>query len=191
SPKNSSCLGTIASWIPNERQQVAYERDSVWGDVHGHVLPHQIERLFPDLGPTFYVGTWPFGPPILAIAAPDPAYQITQAHSLPKYYRLRQYMQPRTGGGDLVTMEGSEWKKWRNIFNPGFSSGHLMTLVPEIMQDVSRFCKVPRQTAERAEVVSMDTLTTRLSLDIIGRVALNTRLNSQRGTNDFVSAMRN
>ena len=141
-------------------------------DVHGHVLPHQIELMFPGLGPVFYIDTWPFGPPILAIVGPDTAYQITQSHSLPKYNALRKYMLPMTGGSDLVTMEGSQWKKWRNIFSPGFSSSHLMTLVPEIMKDISTFCEILREEARKADIVFMDPLTTRLSLDIIGRVAL-------------------
>jgi len=141
-------------------------------DVHGHALPHQIELMFPDLGPMFYLDTWPFSPPLLVVAAPDAAYQITQSHSLPKFHAMRDYMRPMTGGNDLVTMEGNEWKTWRNILSPGFSSGHLMTLVPEIMKDVSTFCEILREVAVKSEVVSMDPLTTRLSLDIIGRVAL-------------------
>ncbi|MCJ1381835.1 hypothetical protein MMC17_004946 [Xylographa soralifera] len=161
------------------------------GDVHGHVLPRQIELMFPKLGPIFYVDTWPFGPPILAVASPDGAHQITQVHSLPKFHALRDYMRPATGGNDLVTMEGKEWKTWRNIFNPGFSSGHIMTLLPEMLKDVSIFCEILRDLAEKQDIFLMDLLTTRLSLDIIGRVALDTRLNSQRSTNDFVLALRN
>lgn len=141
-------------------------------DVHGHVLPHQIRLLFPDMGPMFYIDTWPFGPQMLVVAAPDPAYQITQSHSLPKFYALRDYLRPMTGGSDLVTMEGSQWKTWRNIFNPGFSGGHLMTLVPEMMKEVSVFCEILREAAGKSDIVLMDPITTRLSLDIIGRVAL-------------------
>lgn len=141
-------------------------------DVHGHVLPHQIGLLMPELGPIFYIDTWPFGPPILAVAAPDPAYQITQSHSLPKFHALREYMRPMTGGNDLTTMEGKEWKTWRNIFNPGFSSGHLNTLVPEIMEDISAFCEILRDLAKKPDIVLMDPLTSNLSLDIICRVAL-------------------
>ena len=81
-------------------------------------------------------------------------------------------MRPMTGGNDLVTMEGAEWRKWRNIFNPGFSNSHLMTLVPDIMKEISIFCKILRESAEKAEIVSMDTLATKLSLDVIGRAAL-------------------
>ena len=141
-------------------------------DVHGHVLPHQIQLQLPEIGPMFYVDTWPFGPPILAVASPDPAYQITQLHSLPKFHALRKYMRPMTGGNDLVTMEGKEWKTWRTIFSPGFQSGHLMTLVPEIMQDLLSFCEILRELARKPDIVLMDPLTTKLSLDIIVRVAL-------------------
>lgn len=141
-------------------------------DIHGHVLPHQIKLQFLDLGPVFYLDPWPFGPPMLVITAPDQAYQITQAHSLPKFHALRDYMRPVTGGNDLITMEGSKWKKWRNIFNPGFKSGHLMTLVPEMINEISTFCEVLRGLAITHEIFSMDSVATKLSFDIIGRVTL-------------------
>jgi sterigmatocystin biosynthesis cytochrome P450 monooxygenase len=141
-------------------------------DVHGHVLPYQIRLKLPDLGPVFYIDTWPFGPPMLVITAPDQAYQITQAHSLPKFHALRDYMRPMTGGNDMITMEGKEWKKWRNMFKFGFSSGHLMTQVPEMVNEVSTFCEILRDLARKQETFSMDKVATRLSLDIIGRVTL-------------------
>lgn len=141
-------------------------------DIHGHVLPHQIRLKLPNLGPVFYIDTWPFGPPMLVVTSPDQAYQITQAHSLPKFHALRDYMRPMTGGNDLITMEGNEWKTWRNVFKPGFSGGHLMTLVPEMVDEMSVFCNVLRDLARKHEIFSMDHIATRLSLDIIGRVVL-------------------
>lgn len=142
------------------------------GDVHGHVLPRQIELTIPNLGPIFYIDTWPFGPPILVATSSAAASQFTQGHSLPKFAKLRKYMYPMTGGNDLVTMEGNEWRTWRNIFNPGFSTGHLMTLVSEIMKDTLRFCEILRDLAAKDEIFLMDEVTMNLSLDIIGRVAL-------------------
>jgi sterigmatocystin biosynthesis cytochrome P450 monooxygenase len=141
-------------------------------DIHGHVLPHQIRLKLPDLDPVFYIDTWPFGPPMLVITAPDQAYQITQAHSLPKFHALRDYMRPMTGGNDMITMEGKEWKTWRNVFKSGFSSGHLMTLVPTMIDEMSTFCAVLRDLARKHETFSMDQVATGLSLDIIGRVVL-------------------
>lgn len=78
-------------------------------DVHGHVIPHHIKLLFPELGPMFYIDAWPFDPQMLVVAAPDPAYQITQSHSLPKFHALADYLRPITGGNHLVTLEGSKW----------------------------------------------------------------------------------
>lgn len=47
-----------------------------------------------------------------------------------------------------------------------------MTLVPEIMQDLSAFCETLRELARKPDIILMDPLTTKLSLDIIVRVAL-------------------
>ena len=177
-------------------------------DIHGHVLPHQIKLKLPDLGPIFYVDTWPFGYPMLVITAPDQAYQITQAHSLPKFHALRDYMRPMTGGNDMITMEGKEWKKWRRVFQPGFKSGHLMTLVPKIVDEMSIFCNILRDLARKQEIFLMDQVATNLSLDIIGRVALylhsrpwglatsltlyrDVDLNAQHSRSEFMNAMRN
>lgn len=141
-------------------------------DVHGHVLPRQISKAYPNLGSLFYLDTWPFGPPILALTSADYANQITVAHSLPKYSMMRRYMKPMTGGMDLVTLEGREWKTWRAVFNPGFSSTHLMTKIPHILTDVITFCEILEQRAASGQVFSLDPLAINLNLDIIGRLAL-------------------
>lgn len=77
-----------------------------------------------------------------------------------------------TGGMDLTTLEGHAWKTWRNVFQPGFSSSHLMTKVPEMIEDILTFCEILRERAAKGEVFQMDPLTINLNLDIIGRLAL-------------------
>lgn len=153
-------------------QLVAGIMSSLPSDIHGHVLPHQIKLRLPGLSPVFYIDTWPFGPPMLVITAPDQAHQVTQSHSLPKFHALRDYMRPMTGGNDLVTMEGRAWKTWRDTFSPGFRSGHLITLVPEMVKEVSIFCTILRDLAGKHEMFLMDRVATRLSLDVIGRITL-------------------
>jgi len=73
---------------------------------------------FPNLGPLFYIDTWPFGPQMLVATSPDSANQMAIAHSLPKFTALREYVKPTTGGVDLTTPEGHAWKTWRKIFEP-------------------------------------------------------------------------
>lgn len=89
-------------------------------DPHGHFIADSMRRRFPDLGPIAL-------PALVLISS-----QFTQEPSLPKHEGMRHFLQSLTGH-DLVTMEGHMWKTWRAVFNPGFSSHHLMTLVPEIM----------------------------------------------------------
>ena len=141
-------------------------------DVHGHVLPRQISLTFPDLGPLFYIDTWPFGPPMLVATSPESANQFTIAHSLPKFAALQEYMKPMTGGLDLTTLEGPAWKIWRDIFQPGFSSNYLMKKVPDMIKDIQIFCEVLRERASAGDVFQMDPVTVNLNLDIIGRLAL-------------------
>ena len=141
-------------------------------DVHEHYLPNLIIRAMPELGPIFYLDTWPFSGPILVLASPAGASQVTQAHSLPKFHALRTYLDPLTGGHNLVTMEGQMWKTWRNIFNPGFSADHLNTLVPAIVQDTLVFCDNLREHVRKDDMFSMEEMTINLTIDVIGRVTL-------------------
>lgn len=104
--------------------------------------------------------------------SPEGANQFTIAHSLPKFVALREYMKPMTGGMDLTTLEGSAWRTWRTVFQPGFSSSYLMSKVPEMMKDVQVFCDILRKRAATGQVIQMDPLTINLNLDIIGRLAL-------------------
>lgn len=141
-------------------------------DVHGHVLPSMISKEYPDLGPFFYIDTWPFSPPLLAITSADVANQVTVTHSLPKFAMQREYMKPMTGGMDLTTLEGREWKFWRSVFNPGFSIQHLMTMVPQMVEEISVFCELLKDRARTDKLVFLDPLTINLNLDIIGRLVL-------------------
>ncbi|CAG8960151.1 hypothetical protein HYFRA_00010630 [Hymenoscyphus fraxineus] len=159
-------------------------------DIHPHILPHQISLLFPDLPPVFYLDTYPFGPPLLIVASPEAAHQVTHVHSLPKFHTLKEFMRPMTGGEDLVTMEGSEWKTWRGVFNPGFAGGYLMTLVPGMVRDVGVLCEVLGEEAKKGGVVRLDEVVMRCGFDVIWRVVVDTNLNSQRTTNPFIKALR-
>lgn len=151
-------VGKIMSKLPN--------------DIHGHALPRQISKTYPNLGPLFYVDTWPFGPSILAVLSANGADQITVAHSLPKFTMLHEYVKPMTGGMDLISLEGQEWKFWRTVFNPGFSANHLMTMVPQMLKDIVVFCEILKERAASGEVFALDPVTINLNLDIIGRLVL-------------------
>lgn len=141
-------------------------------NAHPQYLPAQVRRKYPDVGPVFYLDMWPFSLPILVGSSPLGAYQLTQEHSQPKAEGLRNYMRPLTDNNDLVSMEGQLWKDWRNVYNPGFSASHLITLVPEIVHEISTFSEILRELVRKEDMFSLEDVTVNLTMDIIGRVAL-------------------
>lgn len=141
-------------------------------DAHGHYLPGHMMRAFAGLDSIFYIDNWPFSPPILVIASPEGASQITQVRVLPKFHAVRHFTRPLTGDHGLLTMEGSAWKAWRAIFNPGFSADNLTSMIPSIMKDMQIFCDILRDHARKEDLFSLEEITTNLTLDIIGRVTL-------------------
>ena len=174
-------------------------------DAHPNYLPDMVRRALPELGPVYYLDTWPFGPQMLVVATVDTLRQITQEHSLPKYHALRDFLRPIADGLDLVTMEGQAWKTWRGIFNPGFSAKHLTTLTAGVVEETSRFCDLLLGHASSSRTINMKKMTDFLALDIIGRVVLyvacrvslagadkhsDVRLESQVQSNPLVDGLR-
>ncbi|KAK4569864.1 hypothetical protein LTR86_002833 [Recurvomyces mirabilis] len=133
---------------------------------------------------------WPLSDPLLYILDPQVAQQVTVENSQPKFEGLKYIMHGIAGPGDMVSSDGPYWKKWRSIMNPGFAAGHLMSLVPGIIDDCLVFCDNLRKRAEKNEVFRMEDDATKLTVDIIGKVALDLKLNAQTGKNELVEAFR-
>ncbi|KAI4094755.1 MAG: hypothetical protein LQ344_002000 [Seirophora lacunosa] len=159
-------------------------------DAHLQYLPGMARRELPDLGPIFYLDTWPFGPQMLVVASTEGLYQISQSHSLPKHPGLRYFLRPIADDVDLVTMEGDLWKLWRGIFNHGFSAAYLMRLTRGIAEETEQFCRNLEELAQGQALFRMKDLTDNLSMDINGRVVMNAQLGSQVHRNPLVDGLR-
>ena len=161
-------------------------------EAYGNYLGNQIRLQYPYLDTAFYLDIWPFGPPLLAILSPDMISQVMQDRLLPKHKGLRYFLKPLTGEFDLVTMEGPMWKRWRTIFNPGFSASHIMTLIPAMVEETQIFRGILLRAAEKAEVSQLERATLNLTVDVIGQVVMYVRklfgsnfLTSFAGTTGF------
>jgi cytochrome P450 len=142
-------------------------------DAHGHYLAEQIRKQYPDLGPTFYLDLWPVSDPMLVVTDPAVIAQFSTADRLlPKHPGVKTFLYPITGGYDLNCLEGETWRMWRKLFNPGFSTGHIQTLVPTIVNEVNVFHGLLVKKAREGAMFSFEELTLNLSIDMIGRVAL-------------------
>lgn len=141
-------------------------------DLHPHSFPYFLQKKYPGLGPVFYLDNWPFSYPLCAVVDPDVAYQATQQHSLPKHSINKEYIEPLVGKYNMLTLEGRLWKQWRSIFNPSFASGHVIDLVPKIIEDSLIFCEMLSMHAEKSDIFSLEEVTTNLTIDVIGRVVM-------------------
>jgi len=155
---------------------------------HSHYLPEAIHERFPELGPIFYLDLWPFSKPLLVVTSARFAQQLTEAQ-LHKDASFRAFMYAFTEERDLVCMEGKEWKKWKSIFSPGFQSSHIMTLVPNIIQDVLIFRKGLREHSKLGRRFTLEDMSTKLTLDVIGRIVLDDSFNTQEKPNQMASAL--
>lgn len=119
----------------------------------------------------FLMDYWPMFDPVLMVSGPEPSVQVANTYNLPKPREHRKFFYPIVGGESLITMEGTEWKFWRSLLNPGFSAAHMLSLVPSIVESVEVFCSLLRERAGK-EIFSLDDLTTRLTMEIITKIAL-------------------
>ena len=159
-------------------------------DAHAVYLPNEIRRAYPELGPNYYVDLMPFAPSMLVIGTPETHYQIAQEHLLHKLPNLRNFVRPLTDGLDILTMEGAEWKKWRGVFNPGFSPVHMINLVPAIVKETETFCNILDMHVEKQDIFAMKSLTDYLTLDVIGKIVIGVHFDCQRQPNPVMESLR-
>ncbi|KAL7628326.1 hypothetical protein AAE478_002526 [Parahypoxylon ruwenzoriense] len=162
-------------------------------DGHGQWIFLHIKQEYPEIANKgiVYLDVWPIGFPMVAVYHPEMMAQFTQEHSLPKFWAMRKIeFKPFTNGEDLVNLEGQEWKTARSLFNPGFSVRNLLSLVPDMIEETLVFRERLRKAAASGEVVKLENYTTDVTVDIIGRAVLGTRLETQVKSNRLMKTMK-
>ncbi|KAK8085849.1 hypothetical protein PG997_007120 [Apiospora hydei] len=128
-----------------------------WSWVTGHLLVLQkyLDRLPPNAAVTSatremcgelfpdtemcLIDLWPFYPPHFIVFNPEAIIQVCNKDNLPKLAFMSRLMRQVTGGPDLLSMDGEEWKHCRSLFNPGFSTGAMSNNVPHIVDSMLVF----------------------------------------------------
>lgn len=118
-----------------------------------------------------YMDVWPYTRPLLIVSTPQAALQVQQSN-LSKDEAICAGLNKLMGGKSLLTSPEIEWKKWRGIFNPGFSTGYILECVPLIVREAEVFRQLLRKRASALEIFKMEEMTLRLTMDVIGAVAL-------------------
>jgi cytochrome P450 len=118
----------------------------------------------------FYLDLWPAAEPMLIVAEPKVAQQISQSSSFNHHPIATKYLGNLAGSKGLFTAEGAEWKSLRAMFNPGFAPSHISRLGPKILEHVLTFQTVLAKF--EGSTIAMADLTTNLAIDVIGEVVL-------------------
>lgn len=81
-------------------------------------------------------------------------------------------MFPIMGGPSVLSMNGSEWRTWRTLLSPGFSATSLTEYVPFAVDSIETLVAKLKERAMDGQVFSLDDYMTRLTFDVIMKVAL-------------------
>ena len=165
-----------------------------WSWVSGHLLVlNRYTSRFPPLAnlnlalqeighefadhESFLLGLWPFQPPVIVTFNPESALLVTQKLHLPKPKISHEMFKAIAGGPNLISMNGNEWKRWRSLFAPGFSSSNVIDHVGYIVELVEIFCDKLRTGSVENTVFSLDDFATRLTFDVIMKITLLVQFN--------------
>ena len=123
----------------------------------------------------FYLDLWPVSGLFLTVVSPQVAVQCTQTNSslaIEKPALLPRFFKPITDGPSLFDMPEREWKPWRAAFNKGFSHDHILSLVPGMAKETRVYCSTLRKCAQKGDLVHLDPITLRFTMDLIGQTIL-------------------
>ncbi|ORX96642.1 cytochrome P450 [Clohesyomyces aquaticus] len=174
----------------NRRMLFRRLRAQAWSAASGHLhlLPPELAKLpkdaaqeypfvalaedFPDTDNLYCLDLWPFFKPLMVVTSPEIAIQACQGYDLPKPDSLKTFFAPISGGEGMFVSNGSEWKRHRALFNPGFSAKAILEHIPRIIQEAEAYIDIIRDHAEKGDIFFLDKLTCSYMMDVIGAVTL-------------------
>ncbi|KAK8859210.1 hypothetical protein PGQ11_009944 [Apiospora arundinis] len=204
-------LGYLIRTVYNHRRHInELRRQGVpmpkeWSWITGHLLVLQkyVSQIPPDasvqfamrdlcqeFGDTevFLMDFWPVYPALFTVFGPEPVNQICNKYNLPKTAVATRFMHPVAGGPNLQGMNGGEWKYWRSLFNPGFSTGAMLNSVPHVVDSMLVFREKLIERIGKG-MFPLDEMTSKLTEEIILKLTLDDDSNSQRVSNPLATAL--
>ena len=123
----------------------------------------------------YYIDLWPASGMMIIVTSPLVAAQVAQTNSQLCYDRasmLTRFFKPIAGGPNLFDMAEKEWRPWRAIFNKGFGTEQVTSLVRHVLSETEVYKEKLRGLARKQEMFFLDPVTLRFTMDIIGQTIL-------------------
>ncbi|KAI0010842.1 cytochrome P450 [Xylariaceae sp. FL0662B] len=176
--------------IPQLPNHLLWGHLKVFGEfMHRGVLDRHPDKIFEEMWasmgrpPVMLVDLRPINPPMVLISSHDIAEQISKPTKLfplstPKSPTW-SHMVPIIGSTSILGREGVDWKDLRKRYNPGFTTQHLWSLLPLILDKMKPFWNYLDQFAASGDRFSLETLISNLTFDVIGAAVMEVHLNAQ------------
>lgn len=149
--------------------------DALPKDAHYQYMFAEIAREHFQSEGMFYIDLWPASGMMIIVSSPLVAAQVAQTNTKICYERafmLRRFFKPIAGGPNLFDMAEREWRPWRAIFNKGFSTEQVTSLVPHVLRETEIYKQRLRDLARKEEMFYLDLVTLRFTMDVIGQTIL-------------------
>ena len=85
---------------------------------------------------------------------------------------LPRFFKPIAGGPNMFDMREHEWRPWRAKFNRAFSADHVLSLVPDMIDETLVYSETLQKYSEEDKMFSLDLTTLRFTIDVIGKTIL-------------------
>ncbi|KAH8170864.1 cytochrome p450 domain-containing protein [Sarocladium implicatum] len=146
----------------------------------GQFVFHWLALDYPDIqkAGVVYVDLWPISSPTIASFDPDLTAQFALG-SRPKHSVIKWEFASFSGNKDLVSSEGPVWKKWRSMYNPGFSSQSVFARVPDFVEEAMVWKEYLLSVADTGETIRFETSTMKATCDVIARSVFGARTHIQ------------
>ena len=131
-------------------------------------------KFFPKQG-LYYIDLWPLSAPFIVVVSPKVAIQATRTTAILAMERpaqVRRYFLPIAGGPNMFDLPEKQWRPWRATFNKAFSAEHVLSLIPNMVEQTLTYREILRTHAQKGNMFYLDPTTLRFTMDLIGRTIL-------------------
>ena len=122
----------------------------------------------------YYIDMWPVSGVLFIVVSPHVANQIhaNPNMSMQRPPLLPRFFKPIAGGPNMFDMREHEWRPWRAKFNKAFSAEHVLSLVPDMIDETLVYGETLQKHSKEDKMFYLDLTTLRFTIDVIGKTIL-------------------
>jgi cytochrome P450 len=163
---------------------------SMPSDVHYQTAVVTIARKY-NMPGLFYLDLWPVSWAQIVVTSPDVALHMTAVRNHPKHEGEALMLDPVIGTGNIVTVNGQQWKHLHKMLSPAFAISHITNLRSMVADEVMKFRSIVLEKAKSGEAFKLEDLTQHLTFDVISTATFGRSLDAQTKGSPILEHLEN